>query len=94
MQKNFLDQAEIVMIGMAGDFVQTEHSATKDVVSINYARIYEYMNSNRFNRDFKDEILKRKTAFLPHMHVKELDDQMFTDLRTRYNSAFFENPKP
>ena len=63
MQKNFLDQAEIVMIGMAGDFVQTEHSATKDVVSINYARIYEYMNSNRFNRDFKDEILKRKQLF-------------------------------
>ena len=88
MQKNFLDQAEIVMIGMAGDFVHTEHSATKDVVSINYqyARFYVYMNSNRFNRDFKDEILKRKTAFLPHMHVKELDDQMFTDLRTRYKA--------
>lgn len=88
MQKKFLDQAEIVMIGMAGDFVHTEHSATKDVVSINYARFYEYtsMNSNRFNRDFKDEILKRKTAFLPHMHVKELDDQMFTDLRTRYKA--------
>lgn len=84
-----LDCVNAVILLTVGNII-TEDKATRDKEGLMYYQVRNYISDDRFNIDFRDEIIKRTDFFQPHFRLEPINNEIKQALLTKYPI----NPEP